>query len=62
MQDVWEAFGGFRNVMKFNKGKCSILHLVRNFTPRTSTGEGLTCWKAALGKRTCKSCCTTGWL
>ncbi|PKU31447.1 hypothetical protein llap_18247 [Limosa lapponica baueri] len=34
-----------RNLMKFNKGKCRVLHLG---TPCTNTGCGLICWKAAL--------------
>jgi len=40
-----------RNLMKFNKGKCRILHLGRN-TPCTSTGLGLPCWRAALRRGT----------
>ncbi|KAK4820270.1 hypothetical protein QYF61_022840 [Mycteria americana] len=40
-----------RVVSKFNKGKCKVLHLGRN-NLCTSTGWGLTGWKAALQRRT----------
>ncbi|PKU36605.1 hypothetical protein llap_13091 [Limosa lapponica baueri] len=40
-----------RNLMKFNKGKCRVLHWGA-ITPCTSTGWGLTCWRAALRRKT----------
>jgi len=40
-----------RNPMKFSKGKGRVLHLGRT-TPCTSTGLGLTCWRAALWRGT----------
>jgi len=48
-----------RNLMKFSKDKCRVLHLRRN-TPCTSTGLGLTCWRAALWRGTWVSWWMTG--
>ncbi|PKU30051.1 rna-directed dna polymerase from mobile element jockey-like [Limosa lapponica baueri] len=43
-----------RNLMKFNKGNCKVLHL-GGITPYTSTDWGLTCWKAALQREILES-------
>jgi len=37
-----------RNLMRFNKGKCRVLHLGGN----NSTGLGQSCWRAALWRGT----------
>ena len=40
-----------KNCLKFCKGKCKVLHMGKN-NPCTSRGSGLTCWEAALWRRT----------
>ena len=47
--DRLESWVG-RNLMKFSRGKCRVLHLGRD-NPTQQHRLGLTCWKAALRRR-----------